>query len=188
TRSLERMRQRLADLAAAQDDLAARDREADRLAARKEAFAFLRSGIKQAGPLVARQLVRLIAEQANQWFGDILGDYGMVLTWSDDYAIKVNYRGEARDFELLSGGEQMAAAIAVRLALLTHLADVQFAFFDEPTANLDDARRKQLAERLADITKLQQVFIISHDDTFEQESYHVIQVNKVDGLSRVETL
>ena len=77
---------------------------------------------------------------------------------------------------------------AVRLALLTQLSSVQFAFFDEPTTNLDDTRRSQLAQNLAGIRSLQQLFVISHDDTFEQESYHVIQIQKQDGLSQVEIL
>ncbi len=170
-----------------QQELEQCDREAEVLQARQEAFDFVREGIRQAGPRIARQLTRLIAERANHIFGDILGDYSLVLNWSDDYAISVSYRGEERDFELLSGGEQMAAALAIRLALLTQLANVQFAFFDEPTTNLDEARRRQLAESLAAIRSLQQIFVISHDDTFEQDSYHVIQVYKENGLSQVET-
>lgn len=169
-----------------QQELEQCEREAERLQARQEAFAFMRESIRQAGPRIARQLTRLIAERANHIFGDILGDYSLVLNWSDDYAISVSYRGEERDFELLSGGEQMAAALAIRLALLTQLANVQFAFFDEPTTNLDEARRRQLAESLAAIRSLQQIFVISHDDTFEQDSYHVIQVYKENGLSQVE--
>jgi len=132
--------------------------------------------------------VRVISEQANQIFGDILGDHSMVLGWNEEYGITVNQWGQERDFELLSGGEQMVAAIAVRLALLMQLANVQFAFFDEPTTNLDDSRRAQLAESLSGIKTLQQLFVISHDDTFEQASYHVIQVSKEDGLSQVKVL
>ncbi|MFC1959199.1 AAA family ATPase [Chloroflexota bacterium] len=184
--NLDGQQTRLSRLEEAQLELETCEHEAARLQTRLTAFQFVRESIRQAGPQITRQLVQLVAEQANQIFGDILDDHSLILNWNDDYTVSVLARGEERGFGLLSGGEQMAAAIALRLALLTHLGNIQFAFFDEPTANLDDARRAQLAERLAAIKSLKQLFIISHDDTFEQESYHVVQVSKVDGLSQVE--
>jgi len=180
--------QRLSELRVAQTELRAQEEEEQRLQSRLDILEFLRESIRKAGPQITRQLVRVISEQANQIFGDILGDHSMVLGWNEEYGITVNQWGQERDFELLSGGEQMVAAIAVRLALLMQLANVQFAFFDEPTTNLDDSRRAQLAESLSGIKTLQQLFVISHDDTFEQASYHVIQVSKEDGLSQVKVL
>ena len=38
----------------------------------------------------------------------------------------------------------MAAAVAVRLALLMQMSDLRILFLDEPTANLDDKRRDQV--------------------------------------------
>ncbi len=187
-KALNNLLTKRSDLELIQEELGRAEAQGEQLASRQQAFEFLRKSIREAGPQITRQLVQMIAEQANHIFGDILGDHSLILNWDSDYGISVNYRGEERDYELLSGGEQMVAAIAVRLALLTQLTSVQFAFFDEPTTNLDDARREQLAERLSDIRSLQQLFVISHDDTFEQESYHVIQVRKDDGLSQVETL
>lgn len=185
---LEKYRQKADELEQVQQELLQREQEAERLETRQEAFSFVRDGIRAAGPQIARQLVRMIAERANHIFGDILDDHSLVLNWSEDYAVTVNVRGEERDFELLSGGEQMAAAMAIRLALLTQLADVRFAFFDEPTTNLDETRRRHLAESLSNIQSLHQIFVISHDDTFEQDSYHVIQVYKENGVSQVEII
>ncbi len=179
---------KLNELAEVQSRLEQAGRDAARLAARRALFDFLRDRIRQAGPRITEQLVRVIADQATHILGDIFGDHSLVLDWSDDYAISLIDRGEKRSFELLSGGEQMAAAIAIRLALLMHLANVQFAFFDEPTTNLDEIRRSQLASRLGDIQSLQQLFVISHDDTFEHENYHVLQVRKENGISRVDAL
>jgi exonuclease SbcC len=186
--NLQREQARFEVLQQAQGALDAQQQRQASLQKRLEAFEFVRAGIRQAGPLVTSQIVRMIAVQANRIFGDILGDSSLLLEWSEDYAISVISGTEARDFKLLSGGEQMAAALAIRLALLTYLGGIEFAFFDEPTTNLDDTRREQLAERLAAIESLRQLFIISHDDTFEQESYHVIQVSKENGLSQVEML
>ncbi|MBK9156001.1 MAG: hypothetical protein IPM25_17620 [Chloracidobacterium sp.] len=60
----------------------------------------------------------------------------------------------------------MAAALAVRLAILKQLSDIRIAFFDEPTANMDAERRENLAA-VGQIRHFDQLFVISHDDTFE---------------------
>jgi exonuclease SbcC len=160
--------------------------QADVLQVRGTAVEFVRNTIKAAGPEMTKRLVQIVGAEANRIFGDIMGDYSTTLEWHEDYAIGAIKSGEERDFRLLSGGEQMVAAIAIRLALLTHLSEIRFAFFDEPTVNLDGTRRLQLAQHLNAIKNLQQVFVISHDDTFEEDCEHVVFVEKIDGLSRVE--
>ena len=57
------------------------------------------------------------------------------------------------------------------------MSEVKFAFFDEPTQNLDEHRRIKLAEALNKIPNMQLV-VISHDDTFEQSFDHVIKIEK----------
>jgi DNA repair protein SbcC/Rad50 len=78
----------------------------------------------------------------------------------------------------LSGGEQMCAALAVRLALLRVLADVDIAFFDEPTTNMDQVRRQQLAEAISNLKAFRQLIVISHDDTFENVTEHIIRIER----------
>ncbi len=185
--SLKQARHQVDALLATQERLVVLEREAERLEWRKQVFNFIRAGVRNARPKISQWLVRSVAAEANRIFGEIMGDSSLILQWDEDYNIRVEYRGEERDFKLLSGGEQMAAAIAVRLALLTQVTDIRFAFFDEPTTNLDDMRREQLAERLASIRSLRQLFVITHDDTFERDTHHVIEVRKVNGVSRVET-
>jgi exonuclease SbcC len=92
--------------------------------------------------------------------------------------------GRERTFKQLSGGEQMAAALAVRLALLREVSAVDIAFFDEPTANLDDHRRDNLAEQILRFKGFSQLFVISHDDTFERDTDNVVRVVKENGVSR----
>ncbi|NER85248.1 MAG: DNA repair protein, partial [Leptolyngbya sp. SIO1D8] len=84
-------------------------------------------------------------------------------------------------FVNLSGGEQMCAALAIRLALLKVLADIDIAFFDEPTTNMDRPRRESLAEAIARIRSFNQLFVISHDDTFEKVTENVIFVERDDS-------
>jgi exonuclease SbcC len=141
---------------------------------------FIRDTLKQAGPLVARSYLYNISVEANQIFREISGDASRSLRWTEDYEVLLEEEGHERPFHNLSGGEQMAAALAIRLALLKQLSDIRVAFFDEPTANLDTERRERLAQQIAQIQHFDQLFIISHDDTFEQSVDHIVHVSRPD--------
>jgi exonuclease SbcC len=71
---------------------------------------------------------------------------------------------------------QMAAALSIRLALLKQLTDIRIAFFDEPTANMDAERRENLAMQISRITNFDQLFVISHDETFDNFVDNVISL------------
>ena len=72
----------------------------------------------------------------------------------------------------------MAAALSVRLALLKQLTDIRIAFFDEPTNNMDAERRENLAMQISRITHFDQLFVISHDDTFDNFVDTVVAVGE----------
>lgn len=128
-----------------------------------------------------RALLRQISVEANRIFGEILGDRSAQLSWEQDYEIVLRRDGRERTFALLSGGEQMSAALAVRLALLRSLTRLDIAFFDEPTQNMDGERRGNLAEQIRRIRGFEQLLVISHDDTFEQGLDSVIYLEKQNG-------
>ena len=74
----------------------------------------------------------------------------------------------------------MAAALAIRLAILKILTNADFAFFDEPTTNLDKDERNNLAKCIQNIKGFRQIFVISHDDTFEENAENIIKFTKDD--------
>ena len=81
----------------------------------------------------------------------------------------------------------MSVAIAIRLAMLKQTTGVEFYFMDEPTINLDTERRMKLTEVVKDIsTKLRQLYVISHDDTFESITDNTIKISKVNNESRLD--
>ncbi len=154
-------------------------KEKDRLEKVAEATEFIRETLKKSAPLVARNYVYHVSLEANQMFREISGNAERTLKWTEDYGIVLEEYGHERPFVNLSGGEQMAAALSVRLALLKQLSDIRLAFFDEPTTNMDAARRERLAEQISHITERQtfdQLFIISHDDTFEGYTDYTVKV------------
>jgi len=191
---LERELKRLAEI---RKEMQGEFQEKERLEKIGEATKFIRDTLKEAAPRVARNYVYHVSIEANQMFREISGNAERTLKWTEDYGISLEEYGHDRPFINLSGGEQMAAALSVRLALLKQLSDVRLAFFDEPTTNMDAARRERLAEQIGHITKKQidgkqifdQLFIISHDDTFEGYVDHVISIaGSADGSSALPAL
>jgi exonuclease SbcC len=154
--------------------------EVERLAGLGEATEFIRDTLKQAGPLVTESYLYNISIEANQLFREITGEAGRALRWSKDYEILLEEEGHERSFPNLSGGEQMAAALSIRLALLKQLSDIRLAFFDEPTVNMDAERRERLAQQIGQVQDFDQLFVISHDDTFEENVDHIIHVKRGD--------
>ena len=182
---LPQQRQRLAELTSQIDGLSATAQKRDQAQAElkqrdrvKRFVNYARKVYKAAGPRITERYVHNISREADRLFRELLGRANVALIWSADYEITVQEGAHSRRFINLSGGEQMCAALAVRLALLKVLADIDVAFFDEPTTNMDRARRASLAEAIARIKSFKQLFVISHDDTFEQVTETVITVTR----------
>lgn len=158
-----------------------RDRAEIDLAQKKKILKFVtfaRKAYKEAGPRITERYVQTISHEADRLFRELLNRPNVALQWTRDYEILVQEGAHSRRFINLSGGEQMCAALAVRLALLRVLADIDVAFFDEPTTNMDKPRRESLAEAIANIKSFHQLFVISHDDTFEKVTENVILVER----------
>jgi DNA repair protein SbcC/Rad50 len=153
------------------------------LATRQQAQQFIgdaRMIFNKSGPRITQFYLSNISQEGDRLFRELLNRPDVALEWTDDYEIKVQTGGHWRSFPSLSGGEQMCAALAVRLALLKVLSDIDIAFFDEPTTNMDQLRRRQLAEALGNLKSFQQLFVISHDDTFESMTENIIRVVRPD--------
>lgn len=137
-----------------------------------------RNFFNKSGPRITQFYLSNISQEGDRLFRELLDRPDVRLEWTEDYEIRVQTAGHWRSFTSLSGGEQMCAALAVRLALLKVLSEIDIAFFDEPTTNMDQARRSQLAEALGHLKSFRQLFVISHDDTFENMTENIIRVVK----------
>ncbi|MEM6254520.1 MAG: SMC family ATPase [Cyanobacteria bacterium P01_D01_bin.156] len=173
TSQLENLRQ----VAEKRDQAATELKQKERV---KRFINFARKAYKEAGPRITERYVQGISQEADRLFRDLLNRPNVALEWTRDYEILVQEGSNTRRFINLSGGEQMCAALAVRLALLKVLADIDIAFFDEPTTNMDRPRRESLAEAIARLKAFKQLFVISHDDTFEKVTENVIVVERED--------
>ncbi len=140
----------------------------------------MRIWYNEMGPKITEVLLSKINGLASEIYRDLMDVENTQLLWEKDYNVKILTSNSEKSFHQLSGGEQMAAALAVRLAILKILTNVDFAFFDEPTINLDKERRISLAKCIQNIKGFRQLFVISHDDTFEENAENVIKFTKDD--------
>jgi exonuclease SbcC len=81
------------------------------------------------------------------------------------------------DMDSLSGGEKVAVALALRLAIAQMMSSnkLDFIILDEPTIHLDEERRKSLVRIISDSFKeglgpLSQIIIITHDAEIFEDS------------------
>ena len=176
---VEALRQVRVDLQAAQAGIARVTRLEDRTE-------FIRRLLRDAGPQVTEVLLASVSDTADEIYSDIMGAPGGRLRWAADYDIVLGRTGLERRFGQLSGGEQMAAALAVRLALLRDLLNLDIAFFDEPTQHLDAERRENLAQQILAVRGFSQLVVISHDDTFERHIDNIIRVTHAGESSKIE--
>jgi exonuclease SbcC len=88
---------------------------------------------------------------------------------------------------MLSGGEQTKLALAITLAMIQEFSGLRFAVFDEPTYGVDADSRQKLADAILEAQKaagLEQLIVVSHDDSFEGKIEHVVMLRK--GASGTE--
>ncbi len=176
---IKALRQARVDLEAAQAGIA-------RVTFLEDRTQFIRRLLRDAGPRITEVLLASVSDSADEIYSDIMGAPGGRLRWAADYDIVLGRGGLERRFGQLSGGEQMAAALAVRLALLRDLLNLDIAFFDEPTQHLDAERRENLAQQILAVRGFSQLVVISHDDTFERHIDNIIRVTHTNQASTVE--
>ncbi|MCL9814988.1 AAA family ATPase [Natranaeroarchaeum aerophilus] len=145
----------------------------------------VRDGVRDAGPKMRELIANRIGERANQIYQALRGTGRESLTWDETYQITVQDGSQHKSFSNLSGGEKMAAALAVRLAIMEQISPLDIAVLDEPTSNLDDEKKNNLVRQLENLDAFEQLCVISHDDTFESMTEYTISLEKPDRETHV---
>jgi exonuclease SbcC len=151
----------------------------------RETAIFIRNILNKAGERISAVYREYLSSEANALYRDVSKE-NVKLEWREDYEVFLvdiqNERKRERCFRQLSGGEQMTAALAMRLGLLKQLSGVNIGFFDEPTSNLDGDRRSNLAQIIPQVTgDFDLLFVISHDDSFDAMTDNIVQLRKDKG-------
>jgi len=118
--------------------------------------------------------------------------YSDVRLDDDFYVYVVGPDGE-QPLDSLSGGEKIAVALALRLAVATALAGdrMECIIMDEPTIHLDSERRRELVRLLSNFRggagPVSQVIIVTHDREVEEAADQVYEVARSEGYSKILT-
>jgi len=132
---------------------------------------------------VLEKATRDLFERFNLAYSDVRID--------DDYNISVIGTSGEQDIDQISGGERVALAIALRLAIAQVLSGrIETVIMDEPTTHLDEERRKELVNILNSFFReggriIPQMLIITHHSEIEEVADIVYSVKKVEGYSTV---
>ena len=98
------------------------------------------------------------------------------LSEGEDVEISCYGRSGEMDVKAMSGGERVAVALALRFAMARLVGGkrADFIILDEPTANLDQDRRRSLVDLVARMGNragpLRQIIVITHDREIFEES------------------
>ena len=95
--------------------------------------------------------------------------------------------GQRLHINMLSGGERVSVAIALRLAIAKSLMnDIGFMILDEPTVNLDEYRKRELIDIIKSTTEvLPQIIVVTHDEELLQAGDYVIRLEKRGDSSKI---
>ena len=138
----------------------------------------------KARPLLERS-TRDLFERFNLAYSDIKID--------DDYNIAVIGPSGEQQIEQISGGERVALAIALRLAIAQVLSGrVETIIMDEPTTHLDEERRKELVNILSSFFReggriIPQMLIITHHPEIVDVADVIYTIKKQDDYSIAES-
>jgi exonuclease SbcC len=112
------------------------------------------------------------------------------VTLTDDYSIVVYDSQGERSADMLSGGERISAALALRFGIANDLLEsasaMELMILDEPTIHLDEHRRQELVDIVKRLSSIPQTIVVTHDREFEAAADRLISVVKEEGTSRVE--
>ena len=128
----------------------------------------------------------VIQKNTKKFFDDFNFNYSD-LTLDEDYNVVVRGPEGESSMSMVSGGEKIAIALALRLGITKSMAkgDLETILLDEPTIHLDDARRHELINLLKEMSLLPQMIIVTHENQLESAADNLIKVEKENGISKI---
>lgn len=144
-------------------------------------YLYSKDGIQKTLRSLSRPMIQ---EYTKRFFEKFDFNYSN-LVLDDEYNISLyGPEGEAR-LDMISGGEKIAVALALRLGIAEAVAksNVETILLDEPTIHLDVQRIDELAALLRELSTIPQMIIVTHDVELESAADNIIKVSKENGIS-----
>ncbi len=128
----------------------------------------------------------LIQKHTKEFFNEFNFNYSD-LTLDDEYNVTVYGPEGESSMTMVSGGEKIAIALALRLGITQAISkgELDTILLDEPTIHLDSSRRHELINLLKDMSLLPQMIIVTHESQLENAADNIIKVDKENGISKV---
>ena len=127
-----------------------------------------------------------IEANTNLFFKNFNFDYdGLAI--NDEFEVSLFENDNEINMNMLSGGERIAIALALRLGITETVAqgNIDCIFLDEPTIHLDAVRIEELNNILFAMNVIPQMIIVTHNDKLENLADVLIKVEKNNGISKV---
>ena len=128
----------------------------------------------------------IIQKNTKKFFDDFNFNYSDLIL-DDDYNVVVRGPEGESSMSMVSGGEKIAIALALRLGITQAMSkgDLDTILLDEPTIHLDNSRRHELINLLKDMSLLPQMIIVTHESDLENAADNLVKVEKENGISKV---
>ena len=147
-----------------------------------EIVAILRALMKDLPSRLLPNYINRINAKATEILQSIIPEsdiQGIIL--NDDYSLHINRLGNYENISVLSGGETVIIALALRLAFAMEFSSLDILILDEPTIFLDERRRGELVSVLEKTRLIGQLFVVTHDQDFERIADKTHHLSKING-------
>lgn len=126
----------------------------------------------------------LIEEKTRELFERFNFEYSDVRL-DEDYDVTIYGPSGESSLDMISGGEKIAVALALRLGITQVLSggSLEMIMLDEPTIHLDAYRRQELIDLLKKMSIIPQMIIVTHDADLEDAADNIMKIKKEDGVS-----
>ena len=109
---------------------------------------------------------------------------------NEDYDVTLFGPSGENTLDMISGGEIIAVAIALRLGIAKTLVkgNLELMILDEPTVHLDSYRRHELIDVIKKLSVIPQMIIVTHDAGLEEAATNILKIEKKNGVSQIASI